>query len=126
MIIKKINNNIISFFNEKEEMILSWSEVLNGDFVEFILNGDLINELMFELEDEITSYLLIGKKVELNLEQLSYLGSSGMAMLLSLQKFCEEKEDYEMVLSHIPQTIMDEFIELGFHEILHMKGLEES
>lgn len=125
MNIKTIKDDCIEIKNENNELFFSVEEILEKNFVELKVNGELKNDVVLELEDEVMALLVMGKSIKLNFENLKYIGSSAMAMLLSLQRFCDQKDNIDILLKKIPQQIMEEFIEVGFHEILNIEGMEE-
>ncbi len=76
-----------------------------------------------ELEECIRKNLKDAEKLVLDFEELEYISSAGLRVLLSAQKVMNKQG--EMVLKHVPASIKEIFDITGFSDILTIDGKEE-
>ena len=84
---------------------------------EVVLKGRLDTVSAPELEKEIGDVLPLAGELTLNLEELEYISSAGLRIVLAMQKAMMAKEG-KMTLTNVNSTIMDIFEITGFSDIL--------
>ena len=82
----------------------------------FTLEGRLDTVTSPDLEAEIKEVLSDLKEITLDLENLDYISSAGLRVLLSTQKVMNRQGT--MTITHVNDTIMEIFEVTGFSEIL--------
>jgi anti-sigma B factor antagonist len=88
----------------------------NGPVLALTLEGRLDTATAPELEAELKSSLDGVTDLTLDFEQLAYLSSAGLRVLLAAQK--QMTKQGAMVIRHVNETIMEVFEVTGFSEIL--------
>ena len=87
------------------------------------VSGRLDTTTAPDLEDCIRENLADIEKLVLDFEELKYISSAGLRVLLSAQKIMSKKG--EMILKHVPENIYDIFIITGFSDILTIESGDE-
>ena len=87
----------------------------NGKAV-FALEGRLDTNTSPELEKVLRETLPGVSALELDFEELDYISSAGLRVLLSAQKLMNQQG--EMKVTHVNETIMEIFEVTGFTDIL--------
>ena len=82
----------------------------------FTLEGRLDTVTSPDLEAEIKEVLPDLKEITIDIENLDYISSAGLRVLLSTQKVMNRQGS--MTISHVNDTIMKIFEVTGFSEIL--------
>ena len=89
--------------------------VENGS-ASFALSGRLDTMTAPELEKALTESLSGIRELTLDFENLDYISSAGLRVLLSAQKLMSKQGG--MKLAHVNETIMEIFEVTGFSDIL--------
>ena len=89
---------------------------LDGSRLEFVLNGRLDTITAPQLEEEVKSSLDGITELVFNFEELAYVSSAGLRVLLSAQKTMNEKGS--MVVKNVSEEIQEIFDVTGFSDIL--------
>ena len=69
-----------------------------------------------ELESQVKELLEGITNLELNLEELEYISSAGLRVILSLQKIMSKQG--RLIITNVNETVQDIFEVTGFSEIL--------
>lgn len=69
-----------------------------------------------ELESQVKESLKGITNLELNLEELEYISSAGLRVILSLQKIMSKQG--RLIITNVNETVQDIFEVTGFSEIL--------
>lgn len=69
-----------------------------------------------ELESQVKESLEGITNLELNLEELEYISSAGLRVILSLQKIMNKQG--RLIITNVNETVQDIFEVTGFSEIL--------
>ncbi len=88
----------------------------NGEELIVVLEGRLDTTTAPQLEGELKTSTEGITKLVLDMENLSYLSSAGLRVLLSTQKVMNKKG--EMIVKNVNETIMEVFEVTGFIDIL--------
>lgn len=91
----------------------------NRDRVILALKGKLDSSTSSLLEEELENVLLSGKiyHLEIDMEELSYLSSAGLRVLLAVQKKMNSLQG-DLVITHVNETVYEVFEITGFSGIL--------
>lgn len=89
---------------------------LNGAELTMTLVGRLDTTTAPQLEAELKANLAAVERLVLDFEQLDYLSSAGLRVLLAAQK--QMNKQGEMVVRHVNETIAEIFDVTGFCDIL--------
>ena len=101
----------------KEEMIvLNISKNIENGAALFTLSGRLDTTTAPELELQLRDSLDGVRELTLDLEQLEYISSAGLRVLLSTQKIMNKQG--RMTIKKANETIMEIFEVTGFSDIL--------
>lgn len=84
------------------------------------LEGRLDTTTSPQLEAELAASLDGVTRLTLDMEQLSYLSSAGLRVILSAQKRMNKQG--QMVVRHVNETIMEVFEVTGFVDILTIES----
>ena len=88
----------------------------NGSALTLQLEGRLDTTTSPQLEAELSASLDGVKQLTLDLQQLAYLSSAGLRVILGAQKRMNKQG--QMVVRHVNETIMEVFEVTGFVDIL--------
>ena len=92
----------------------------NGSALTLQLEGRLDTTTSPQLEAELSASLDGVKQLTLDLQQLAYLSSAGLRVILGAQK--RMKKQGQMVVRHVNETIMEVFEVTGFVDILTIEA----
>lgn len=92
----------------------------NGSALTLQLEGRLDTTTSPQLEAELSASLNGVTQLTLDLQQLAYLSSAGLRVILSAQKRMNKQG--QMVVRHVNETIMEVFEVTGFVDILTIEA----
>ena len=92
----------------------------NGSALTLQLEGRLDTTTSPQLEAELSASLDGVKQLTLDLQQLAYLSSAGLQVILGAQKRMNKQG--QMVVRHVNETIMEVFEVTGFVDILTIEA----
>lgn len=92
------------------------AETRNGQALSLALEGRLDTMTAPELEERLNSALEGITELTLDFEQLDYISSAGLRVLLAAQKTMNRQGEMKVV--HVNETIMEIFEVTGFSDIL--------
>ena len=92
----------------------------NGSALTLQLEGRLDTTTSPQLEAELSASLDGVKQLTLDLQQLAYLSSVGLRVILGAQKRMNKQG--QMVVRHVNETIMEVFEVTGFVDILTIEA----
>ena len=119
---RRMNRNVLEICDEKEQIILSIAEEVRDSTMLITLDGEIINEVAHEFEDEVMAALSVCPKLELNFEKVHYIASMALRSLLSVQQMIDDLDDAGMVLTHVSPEVMRILDESGFSDILEIEN----
>ena len=96
--------------------MLNINKTIENEKAVFALAGRLDTVSAPELEAELKASLPGVTELTLDLEELDYVSSAGLRVLLATQKIMNQQG--EMKLIHVGETIMEIFEVTGFSDIL--------
>ena len=92
----------------------------NGSALTLQLEGRLDTTTSPQLEAELSASLDGVTQLTLDLQQLAYLSSAGLRVILGAQKRMNKQG--QMVVRHVNETIMEVFEVTGFVDILTIEA----
>ena len=92
----------------------------NGSALTLQLEGRLDTTTSPQLEAELSASLDGVKQLTLDLQQLAYLSSAGLRVILGAQKRMNKQG--QIVVRHVNETIMEVFEVTGFVDILTIEA----
>ena len=92
----------------------------NGSALTLQLEGRLDTTTSPQLEAELSASLDGVKQLTLDLQQLAYLSSAGLRVILGAQKRMNKQG--QMVVRHVNETIMEVFEVTGIVDILTIEA----
>lgn len=92
----------------------------NGSALTLQREGRLDTTTSPQLEAELSASLDGVKQLTLDLQQLAYLSSAGLRVILGAQKRMNKQG--QMVVRHVNETIMEVFEVTGFVDILTIEA----
>ncbi|MDF2521177.1 MAG: btrV [Clostridia bacterium] len=92
------------------------SKTLNANELTVILSGRLDTTTAPQLEAELKTTLTGVSSLVMDFEELEYISSAGLRVLLSAQKVMNKQG--KMVIRHVNETILEVFEVTGFTDIL--------
>lgn len=95
-------------------------KTVDGDKLVLDLEGRLDTTTAPKLENELKVSLYDIKELTLDMENLEYLSSAGLRVLLSAQKQMQ-KQQGNMVIVNVNEIIMEVFEVTGFVDIITIK-----
>lgn len=81
-----------------------------------VLTGRLDTMTAPELENEISSLLPTAESLTLDMEELEYISSAGLRVILKTQKAMEKKSGLKLI--HVPEAVKEVFDITGFSDFL--------
>lgn len=115
---RRMNNNVLEICREDGQVILSLSEIIEGETLTMFLSGQITNDTAHEFEDEVMAALTVCRRIVLDFAGVTYIASMAMRSLLSAQQIVDEMEDSSIVLTKIQPPVMEILEESGFTDIL--------
>jgi anti-sigma B factor antagonist len=97
-------------------MKMTISKTLNANELTVILSGRLDTTTAPQLEAELKTTLTGVSSLVMDFEELEYISSAGLRVLLSAQKVMNKQG--KMVIRHVNETILEVFEVTGFTDIL--------
>ena len=91
----------------------------NAGTMTIALQGRLDTTTAPELETEVKASLDGASELILDMEQLDYISSAGLRVLLSAQKAMTKKGGMKVI--HVNETVMEIFEVTGFSDILDIE-----
>lgn len=89
---------------------------LNGKSLKLFLIGRLDATTAPMLEAELKAYIDELESIEIDFEELEYISSAGLRVLLFAQKIMNKQG--KMIIKHVNETIQEIFEVTGFIDIL--------
>lgn len=93
----------------------------NGSEVTLTLIGRLDTTTAPQLEEQVNTSLEGTEKLILDFQNLEYLSSAGLRILLAAHKAFMKKGSGAMVICHVNETIHEVFDVTGFLDILNIE-----
>lgn len=93
----------------------------NGNEITLMLAGRLDTTTAPQLETEINACLEGAGKLILDFQELEYLSSAGLRVLLSAHKAFMKRGSGELLICHVNETINEVFEVTGFLDILNIE-----
>lgn len=93
----------------------------NGNEVTLTLIGRLDTTTVPQLEEQVNASLEGTEKLILDFQDLEYLSSAGLRILLAAHKAFMKRSSGIMVVRHVNETIHEVFEVTGFLDILNIK-----
>lgn len=93
----------------------------NGNEITLMLTGRLDTTTAPQLEAEINACLEGAGKLILDFQELEYLSSAGLRVLLSAHKAFMKRGSGELLICHVNETINEVFEVTGFLDILNIE-----
>ncbi|MCL2637766.1 MAG: STAS domain-containing protein [Oscillospiraceae bacterium] len=100
-------------------MIITAEESVNK--IVLGLSGRLDTTTAPQLQKELLAKIELGQDIELNFEELNYVSSAGLRVLLIGEKTAKSK-DITMTLINVSEEIMEVFNMTGFANVLRIEG----
>lgn len=95
----------------------------NGNEVTLLLTGRLDTTTAPQLEAEINASLPDAQKMILDFQELEYLSSAGLRVLLGTHKAFMKRGDGDLLIRHVNETIQEVFEITGFLDILNIEQM---
>lgn len=116
---RRVDHHVLEICDDHNTVVFSIAEEMkNENTMRIQLAGEITNDVAHEFEDEVMAALSVCPKIELDFAKVSYIASMALKALLSIQQIMDEMENSQMVLTHVPQKVMDILKETGFCDIL--------
>lgn len=94
----------------------------NGNETTLILTGRLDTVTAPQLETQIDAELSDTEKLILDFQELEYLSSAGLRILLKTHKSFTKRGSGELVICHVNETIQEVFELTGFLDVLNIES----
>ena len=122
MLKRHINKGILEISDEKGNVILSSSEEMIDGVFYFTLKGQMRNDAACEFEDELMAALSVCGRIVLSFKEVSYIASTAMRSLLSVQQIMDERENSRLLIKGVSDEVMKTFDAYGFTNMLEIEG----
>lgn len=114
---RNIVEDTIVIVDENGKEIVCIRESADDESMCFALKGELLNEVAYELEDELVAGLSVRNHIVIDMAQLTYIASVGLRSLIKIQNMIDTKGSGEMTLCNLGDGIKQIFIQNGFLEL---------
>ena len=104
---------------KKKSDLMEINKEIDGKRMTVVLIGRLDTNTSPQLDDELKNHLPSLKTLIFDFRELSYISSAGLRVILSMKKIM--KEQSEMTIINVNETIMEVFEVTGFSDILTIK-----
>ncbi|MBR6940795.1 MAG: STAS domain-containing protein [Clostridia bacterium] len=136
---RKINNNILEIYDEKNTLLLSVREETENDTLIFTLSGIIQNDTTYELTDEVMAALSICRNSVCNnptcdrkayhnfifdLSGITYISNSALHAFLNFQNVIDELDNAHMALINPSDAVLNQINDTGYDEILDIRIAE--
>lgn len=123
MLKRRINNDVLEICDENGRVILSSSEELIDGVFHFTLKGQMRNDAAYDFEDELMAALSVCGRIVLSFKEVSYIASTAMRSLLSVQQIMDERENSRLLIKGVSDEVMKTFDAYGFTNMLEIEGV---
>jgi len=96
-------------------------KILNGERMTIFLSGRLDTTAASQLEADLERDLDGVEILIFDFENLEYLSSAGLRVLLSAHKSLMKKEGGKLIIRHVNETMHEVFEVTGFLDILNIE-----
>ena len=93
----------------------------NGSDITLLPAGRLDTTTAPQLEEQINAVFEGAEKLILDFQELEYLSSAGLRVLLSAHKAFMKRGSGEMIIRHVNETIQEVFEVTGFMDIFNVE-----
>lgn len=108
-----------AIIERKAKKMLNIIKMVNGNNITLILQGRVDTTTAVQL-DAAYEELMGMEEVEINMEELQYISSAGLRVLLKIEKKMRASSG-KLILKKVPEEIMEVFEMTGFADILTME-----
>lgn len=117
----KVEKNFLkkAIIERKAKKMLNIIKTVNGNNITLILQGRVDTTTAVQL-DAAYEELMGMEEVEINMEELQYISSAGLRVLLKIEKKMRASSG-KLILKKVPEEIMEVFEMTGFADILTME-----
>lgn len=117
MLTRKLEGSAIVFYNGATQ-ILSIKEEEIGNGVLMTLQGELRSDVAHELLDELTALATVGMNIVLDFEEVTFITSTILDVLLTAQQTMDSMGKGTMLLRKLQPDIFRQFEKTGTSELL--------
>ena len=114
---RKMRGSELVISDESGKELLCIKETAENGCMNFCLVGELLNEIAYEFEDEISAVLTVCHNVRVDLSGLDFIASAGLHTLLHTQQTIDEMSDGKLIISGISKQVMAAFESSGFVDL---------
>ena len=114
---RKVTGDTLCLMNGGEQ-VLSMREVQKDRCFEIILEGSLKSDVVFDLQDELTSLMIAGFDLRLDLEKVTYLSPACANAFLDIQMEMDRKGKGSLTLCSVSGAVMQQLESTGMSELL--------
>ncbi len=118
---RKVQPGQLILVDELGNDILRLVESVEENSVCIKLIGAIRNELAYDLEDELYAFILLHHRFILDFEEVTFIASTGLQLLLDFQKRIDKYPDGSLVLTSISGTIEKTFLDTGYYDLFEIK-----
>lgn len=93
------------------------NKTIVGEITIFVLEGRLDTTTASQLQAVLIPEFDTAKEIMLNLQELAYISSAGLRVILMASKAAKKKES-KFILTNVSEEIMEVFEMTGFSDIL--------
>lgn len=93
----------------------------NGNEITLMLTGRLDTTTVPQLEEQINESIEGAEKMVLDFQELEYLSSAGLRVLLGTHKTFMKRGNGKLIIRHVNETIYEVFEITGFLDILNIE-----
>lgn len=93
----------------------------NGNEITLMLSGRLDTTTAPQLEEQINESIDGAEKMILDFQELEYLSSAGLRVLLGTHKTFMKRGNGKLIIRHVNETIYEVFEITGFLDILNIE-----
>lgn len=118
---RKVVGDAIIISDESGREVLKINEKPSEHSMEYTVEGELNNDIAYELEDELIAGISVRKKLDIDMRELTYIASSGIRSLLKVQHMIDERTGYEMILRGVNPLVKDIMKKNGFFDLFKIE-----
>ena len=124
-IVRKMEGNLLVLENsENGEFVRIRESIIDGQAC-IAPEGRLSMEMVHDLEDELTSMVLMCNRVTIDMSGVKYIANSVLQMILEIQHMTDAR-DGTLEIKSVGSDLWARFEEMGLEDIFDLEPAQES
>ncbi|MBQ9015855.1 MAG: STAS domain-containing protein [Firmicutes bacterium] len=121
---RRIEEGCLILENTENGEIVRIRETIDGGRAKVEPEGRLTQEAVHDLEDELTSMVLMCRQVTIDMSSVQYISNSVIHMILKIQHMMDDQEG-TLKISGVGDSIWSRFQEMGLEDVFEIERTQD-